>query len=89
MLDLLNTFYDESVPLRDAERLLTRVIAHLKRLAAIGPVIVGASEPYHPGTGQSLVKERWRLLDQLQVAADMAWMLRPPLEETITQPRLF
>ena len=83
MLDLLNTFYDESVPLRDAERLLTRVIAHLKRLAAIGPVIVGASEP------QSLVKERWGLLDQLQVAADMAWMLRPPLEETATQPRLF
>ncbi|HLF81506.1 MAG TPA: hypothetical protein VI410_07030, partial [Anaerolineales bacterium] len=38
VLDLLNTFYDESVPPRDVERLLARVIAHLKRLAAVGPV---------------------------------------------------
>lgn len=83
VLDLLNTFYDESVPPRDVERLLARVIAHLKRLAAVGPVIVGAGEP------QSLVKERWGLLDQLQAAADLTWMLRPPQEEIIAQPRLF
>jgi len=83
VLDLLNTFYDESVPPRDVERLLARVIAQLKRLAAVGPVIVGAGEP------QSLVKERWGLLDQLQAAADLTWMLRPPQEETIAQPRLF
>jgi len=89
VLDLLNTFYDESVPPRDVERLLARVVAQLKRLAAIGPVIVGAGEPYHPGTGQSLVKERWGLLDQLQAAADLTWMLRPPQEETLAQPRLF
>lgn len=89
VLDLLNTFYDESVPPRDVERLLARVIAQLKRLAAVGPVIVGAGEPYHPGTGQSLVKERWGLLDQLQAAGDLTWMLRPPQEETLAQPRLF
>ena len=83
VLDLLNTFYDESVPPRDVERLLDRVIARLKRLAAVGPVIVGAGEP------QSLVKERWGLLDQLQAAADLTWMLRPPQEETLAQPRLF
>ena len=83
VLDLLNTFYDESVPPRDVERLLARVIAQLKRLAAVGPVIVGAGE------SQSLVKERWSLLDQLQAAADLTWMLRPPQEETIAQPRLF
>jgi hypothetical protein len=83
VLDLLSTFYDESVPPRDVERLLARVIAQLKRLAAVGPVIVGAGEP------QSLVKERWGLLDQLQAAADLTWMLRPPQEETIAQPRLF
>jgi len=83
VLDLLNTFYDESVPPRDVERLLGRVIARLKRLAAVGPVIVGAGEP------QSLVKERWGLLDQLQAAADLTWMLRPPQEETLAQPRLF
>lgn len=72
VLDLLNTFYDESVPLRDVERLLTTTIMHLKRLAAAGPVIVGAREP------RVLVKERWSLLDQLQVAADGAWLLRSP-----------
>ena len=83
VLDLLSTFYDESVPLRDSERLLGITITHLKRLATEGPVIVGAREP------QSLVKERWSLLDQLQIAADGAWMLRPPEGTTVEQPRLF
>jgi hypothetical protein len=83
VLDLLNTFYDESVPLRDVERLLGVVITHLKRLAAVGPVIVGAREPV------SLVKERWGLLHQLQASADTTWMLRPPPGETNEQPRLF
>jgi hypothetical protein len=72
VLDLLNTFYDESVPLRDVERLLISTVTHLKRLAARGPVIVGAREP------RVLVKERWTLLDQLQVAADHTWLLRSP-----------
>jgi hypothetical protein len=72
VLDLLNTFYDESVPLRDVERLLASTVMHLKRLAAAGPVIVGAREP------RVLVKERWSLLDQLQTAADTAWLLRSP-----------
>jgi hypothetical protein len=83
VLDLLSTFYDESVPLRDVERLLSETIAHLKWLAASGPVIVGACEP------QALVKDRWGLLDQLQLSADSAWMLRAPIEATVEQPRLF
>ena len=83
VLDLLATFYDESVPLRDSERLLATTLTHLRRLAAVGPVIVGGREP------QSLVKERWLLLDQLQAAADAAWMLRPPPVEPALQPRLF
>jgi len=83
VLDLLTTFYDESVPLRDAERLLSTTLAHLKRLAASGPVIVGAREP------RVLVKERWSLLDQLQVAADAAWLLRAPAETPPEQLSLF
>jgi hypothetical protein len=83
VLDLLSTFYDESVSLRDVERLLSETIARLKWLAASGPVIVSACEP------QSLVQERWRLLDQLQLSADSAWMLRAPVEAAIEQPRLF
>ncbi len=83
VLELLATFYDESVPLRDSERLLATTLAHLRRLAAAGPVIIGAREP------QTLVKERWLLLDQLQASADAAWMLRPPAPEPVLQPRLF
>jgi hypothetical protein len=83
VLDLLTTFYDESVPLRDSERLLANTITHLKRLASVGPVIVGAREP------RALVQERWSLLDQLQVASDTAWLLRPPEGASIEQPRLF
>jgi hypothetical protein len=82
-LDFLATFYDESVPLRDSERLLSTTLAHLKRMAAVGPVIIGAQEP------RSLVKERWSLLDQLQAAADGAWLLRPPEIQPPLQPRLF
>jgi hypothetical protein len=83
VLDLLATFYDESVPLPDSERLLSNTITHLKRLATIGPVIVGARQP------QTLVKERWTLLDRLETAVDAAWMLRAPLVEEPAQPRLF
>jgi hypothetical protein len=82
VLDLLNTFYDESVPLRDTKRLLSVTIAHLKRLASVGPVIVGAREP------RTLVKDRWMLLDQLQLAADNAWLLRTPENTELVQPKL-
>jgi hypothetical protein len=46
-------------------------------------VIVGAREP------RVLVKERWSLLDQLQVASDVAWLLRAPDGPGEAQPRLF
>jgi hypothetical protein len=83
VLDMLTTFYDESVPLRDTERLLANTITHLKRLSSIGPVIVGAREP------RALVQERWELLDRLQVASDAAWLLRAPQGAGVKQPRLF
>ena len=83
VLDLLTTFYDESVPLRDSERLLGTTITHLKRLASMGPVIVGAREP------RVLVKERWTLLDLIQIASDVAWLLRAPEGASLMQPKLF
>lgn len=83
VLDLLQTFYDESVPLRESERLLGVTIGHLKRLAAIGPVIVGARQP------RQLVKDRWGLLDRLQTAVD-ACLLQPPAEaSSLEQLSLF
>lgn len=83
VLDLLNTFYDESVPLKDGQRLLGRTIGHLQRLARAAPVIVGAREP------RALIEQRWVLLEQLQASADASWMLRLPAAETAEQPRLF
>ena len=83
LLNLLDTFYDESVSLREVERLLTTTLIHLKRLAAVGPVVVGSQEP------RTLIKERWSLLDRLQAAVDTAWLLRPPHEEPPLQPPLF
>ena len=82
VLDLLDTFYDESVPIREIERLLGNVVHELKRLAEVGPVVVGAREPY---TASS---DRWRLLDTLQSAADSTWTLHLPVGETPEQPRL-
>ena len=64
VLDLLTTFYDESVPLRDTERLLGSTITHLKRLAACGPVIVGVYVTYH--------SSGLRGVPQLRVAATLA-----------------
>ena len=98
VLDLLATFYDESVPLRDGERLLGTTLTHLKRLAAAAPVLVGAHEPQTLVTPRPSaegltvgrgVKERWRLLDDLQAAADTAWMLRAPEPEAVQQMRMF
>jgi len=83
VLDMLTTFYDESVSLSDTERLLTNTISHLKRLASAGPVIVGAREP------RVLVKERWTLLDRLQISADVAWLLRSPEDPGREQLKLF
>ncbi len=83
VLDLLATFYDESVPLRESERLLAHTIAHLKRLAAAGPVVVGAREP------GPMVQARWPLLDHLQTAADTRWLLRAPEGSPPEQLSLF
>lgn len=84
VLDLLATLYDESVPLREVERLLFATLTHLKRLALAGPVIVGARPPQgstRPG--------RQVLLEVVETAADAVWRLRLPSPDSPLQPRLF
>ena len=44
-LDLLATFYDESVPLYESQRLLRLALLELLRLRAAGPLIVSARPP--------------------------------------------
>ncbi len=84
VLDLLATFYDESVPLREVERLLSATLAHLKRLATAGPVIVGTRLP------QACTKpSRQVLLEVVEAAADAVWRLRLPSPGAPLQPRLF
>jgi hypothetical protein len=79
VLDLLTTFYDESVPLRESQRLLDICIAHLKRLSAQGPLAVSARPPKIPG-------ERFILVERLADAADQALRLETPV--SLPPPRL-
>ncbi|MEW6567227.1 MAG: hypothetical protein AB1449_03495 [Chloroflexota bacterium] len=93
VLDLLATFYDESVPLRDSERLLATTLTHLKRLAQAGPVIVGARPPRTATTPRPSAwgprPGREVLIEVLETTADAVWLLRAPAPESPLQPRLF
>lgn len=71
VLDLLATFYDESVALDESRRLLASCLPHLERLSAAAPVVVSARPPAPP------YPERAVLLEALQEAASGAWQLEP------------
>ena len=45
VLDMLDTYYDESVPLYETRRLLEISIRELRRLAAAAPLVVSARGP--------------------------------------------
>jgi hypothetical protein len=77
-LDLLSTFYDESVSMAERRRLLKVSVNQLKRLARRAEVAVSAS----PQTG-----EGEELLAMLEEAADQVWHLEE--EVAPLQPRLF
>lgn len=65
VLDLLATFYDESVPLPEASRLLRACLVHLRRLSAGAPVVVSARPP------KPVCAERQVLLDELRSSAPL------------------
>lgn len=52
VLDLLATFYDESVPLYESQRLLHLAVLELLRLRAAGPLIVSARPPGQPAANR-------------------------------------
>lgn len=70
-IDLLATFYDESVRVDESRRLLAGCITHLQRLSQAAPVVVSAHPPAAP------FPERRVLLETLQEAAAGAWQLEP------------
>jgi len=86
VLDLLATFYDESVPAAESQRLLETCIAHLRRLNRIAPVAVSV----RPGPSASHLKadiDRPQLMESLQSAAGQTFALEPYTPSP--PPRLF
>jgi hypothetical protein len=77
VLDLLSTFYDESVPAGESRRLLETCLCDLQRLSVLAPVAVSAQ----PGPN------RPELLEVLRAAAGQVCLLQPHLPPP--QPRLF
>ena len=73
-LELLGTFYDESVPLDERRRLLKQSLLHLQRLSQTAPVVLSAS------TSTGSQPDEW--LPMLQEAAARVWQLEddsPPI----------
>jgi hypothetical protein len=79
VLDMLATFYDESVSLVESERLLGIVIGHLGRLSHFAPVLVSIRTPLMP--------ERSGLVRLLCRAADQVYSETAPAVPTT--PTLF
>lgn len=83
VLDLLCTFYDESVPLAETRRLLDLALSHLRRLAQHAPVVVSTRPPAQSG------RERLALLDRLQEELPTHFLYPEALPEPVLQPALF
>jgi len=81
LIDLLATFYDESVELKECQRLLDECLVSLRRLSRGGPVLVSASPP------RTSQPERTCLLETLEQAADTLYI--PPEATAQQHPRLF
>ena len=79
VLDMLSTFYDESVSMKESERLLRIVVGHLYRLRHRGPVVVSIQPPHQP--------ERYGLVHVLEEAADHVYVETAPVTPVI--PTLF
>jgi hypothetical protein len=79
VLDLPNTFYDESVPLVERRRLLAACLEQLERLSRSATVVVSASSP--------TAGEQEALLSHLEEAAGRVWHFEPQL--SAPQLRLF
>lgn len=78
-LDLLSTFYDESVNLSERRRLLQACLGHLRRLSQAAPILVSAAPPKPREPGE--------LLALLTEAADQYWQFQD--DQPPTPPRLF
>jgi hypothetical protein len=76
VIDLLDTFYDESVSLEERTRLARRCVTNLHRLSQQAVVVVSLRPPRPPK------KDPTGLLDIIQDAADQFWF------QEVSQPDL-
>lgn len=72
VIDLLSTFYDESVALQERRRLLRGCLDELQRLSRQAPVVV-TLRPLPPGS-----QDKSGFMAQVQAAADACWMPEAP-----------
>ena len=82
VLNLLTTFYDESVAPAESERLLKLAMEHLLRLRTCAPVVVSVSPP------PPKYAARAGLITRLESIADEI-ITAQPASNTRLQPRLF
>ena len=82
-IDLLATFYDESVSLAESCRLVEAAAAHLLRLRLAAPVLAGVRPP------RPEQAERGLLLEALAARADQIFQPVEPPDRRRVQPALF
>ena len=80
ILDLLNTFQDDHVPIHEARRLLDSCMGQVQRLQCVAPVVITLAPP--------LVEERAFLTDEVCQEADQIFTLEEEELDAI-QPTLF
>jgi predicted RNase H-like nuclease (RuvC/YqgF family) len=76
ILDLLTTFFDESVQKKEAERLFGNVLDHIQKISRKNPVFVGV-KPI-----PELAADRVDLMYQLKEAADQFQQLQITAQNT-------
>jgi hypothetical protein len=81
VIDFLNTFYDESVPLAERRRVLGACLVHLRRLSRPAAVVVSVRPP------PPLHVDPTGLLDAVRAAADLVWY--PDIPSPKLPQRLF
>jgi len=80
ILDMLNTFYDDHIPVNESCRLLKSCLSQINRLQLSAPVVITLAPP--------LVEERAFLVEQVCERADQVLTLEVSSPQ-ITQPALF
>ncbi len=81
VIDLLNTFYDQSVSDQTSQRLLANCIGHLNRCSATAPVLVSVFPP-------PKAENRPFLISTLLEAADRTWQWQAETAQPL-QPALW